>query len=493
MEDKNNNNDFEQFLRNSIDDFKMIPSRKIWYGIYNNMHPDRKWPSIAVCLIILTAVMFVGVANNNSISSSARRNVEQNLLASTIIIPTEQNKLSNILQPQTIEATLANTKPIAENIASSTNNTNQYTNRVANFNATQYRSSTENNVNNVSLLDEENSFEVQTDIAKENNEVSEEASNISLHEKKKQIALADSKMLIHISGADVSDIDNNFEKNTIAKLNENDTKKSLPKTNATPTEEKLLNEVNVSKNKKHISKLKENGSMNYYITPSVGYRSIAKLTDYKNSSVPSNSFSSYNNITSLDQMKDVLAINVEIGAVLQYKLSNNLVFKTGLQANYTNYISKVTDLGHSTQVSLAASGLQNTSRSSSYNTKEGTTSLNKTTWQVALPIGLDIKIAGNDKLKWYVGGTAQPTYILGGSAFVLSDDARNYISENALLRKWNLNTSIETFVSFKPSANVTLNVGPQFRYQLFSSYKKTYHYSEKLYNVGVKVGLTTNF
>jgi hypothetical protein len=106
---------------------------------------------------------------------------------------------------------------------------------------------------------------------------------------------------------------------------------------------------------------------------------------------------------------------------------------------------------------------------------------------------LDIKIAGNEKLKWYVGATAQPTYILGGNAFVLSADEKYYIAENALVRKWNLNTAIETFLSFKPSSNVTLNIGPQFRYQLFSSYKKAYNYSEKLYNVGVKVGLITNF
>ena len=175
------------------------------------------------------------------------------------------------------------------------------------------------------------------------------------------------------------------------------------------------------------------------------------------------------------------------------QLSNNIRLKTGLQANYTNYISKVTELGHPTQTSLATTGVQNTLRSSSYASKEGNTNLNRTTWQIALPIGLDIKIAGNNKLKWYIGTTAQPTYLLSGSTFVLSADEKNYINENGLLRKWNLNTAVETFLSFKPSSGVTLNVGPQFRYQVLSSYKKTYNFTEKLYNVGVKVGLTTNF
>ena len=138
MEDKNNNNDFEQFLRSSIEDFKMIPSRKIWYGIYNNMHPDRKWPSIAVCLIILTAVMFVGVANNNSISSSARKNAAENLLASTLVIPTSQNKSTNIVRPKTI-VNLENSKSIAEKIVTNSSLTIvDYTNNISTpYNNTQ--------------------------------------------------------------------------------------------------------------------------------------------------------------------------------------------------------------------------------------------------------------------------------------------------------------------------------------------------------------------
>ena len=74
-----------------------------------------------------------------------------------------------------------------------------------------------------------------------------------------------------------------------------------------------------------------------------------------------------------------------------------------------------------------------------------------------------------------------------------SADADNYISETPLLRKWNMNAAVETFVTFKPSSGVTLSVGPQLRYQLLSTYKKEYNYTEKLYNIGVKIGLVTDF
>lgn len=501
MEDKNNNNDFEQFLRSSIEDFKMIPSRKIWYGIYNNMHPDRKWPSIAVCLIILTVVMFVGVANNNSISSSVRKNADESLLASTLLIPTDQNKPTNIVRPKTI-VNLDNSKSIAEKIVTNSSlfvdypNSilNQHNNTLTNLNANTKNK--ENNIVSNKVFDKGfTSAPVNNFIAEEStNKVIEDEITISLPEETKNTQQTDAKLIIHISNATLSDVDNNFEKNTIAKLHAYDTEKSFVKTSTNKIEEKLIDEVNVSKNIKHSKKLKENGSMLYYLTPSLGYRNVTSKLNNGKSAVSSNSFGSSSIAgTAQENMKDAVALNLEVGAIFQYKVSKNLRLKTGLQANYTNYISKVTNLDHPTQTTLAVAGQSNNYRASSYATRVGGTHLNKTTWQVAVPIGVDVKIAGNEKLKWYVGATTQPTFIIGGNAFVLSADEKFYISENALVRKWNLNTAVETFVSFKLSANVTLNVGPQFRYQLFSSYKKAYNYSEKLYNVGVKVGLITNF
>ena len=56
-----------------------------------------------------------------------------------------------------------------------------------------------------------------------------------------------------------------------------------------------------------------------------------------------------------------------------------------------------------------------------------------------------------------------------------------------------MNAAVETFVSFRSASGVTLSLGPQFRYQLLSTYKKEYNYTEKLYNVGVKIGIATDF
>ena len=119
--------------------------------------------------------------------------------------------------------------------------------------------------------------------------------------------------------------------------------------------------------------------------------------------------------------------------------------------------------------------------------------LNNNTYQISLPVGADIKLAGNNNLKWFAGATIQPTYIAGGNAYFVSSDLKNYVTDNSLMRKWNLNAGIETFISYNTKSGITLNAGPQLRYQLLSTYSKEYSYSEKLYNFGLKIGIITRF
>jgi len=83
MEKEFYRDEFEQFLKDTTDDFKMYPSRKVWHSIYNDLHPDRKWPSLAVCLLLLTAIMYLGVSNNNAINSGSKKTQYNYLSASS--------------------------------------------------------------------------------------------------------------------------------------------------------------------------------------------------------------------------------------------------------------------------------------------------------------------------------------------------------------------------------------------------------------------------
>jgi len=254
--------------------------------------------------------------------------------------------------------------------------------------------------------------------------------------------------------------------------------------------EKSWKENHAFLNKPKMTGFKNRASVSYYFTPSLGFRTSKQIRQNQITLPPPTSGRS-SFIPVPAPIQDNNGFNLELGGALLYSLSENIRLKTGFQANYTNYTSRVTFIGHPIQTELATNNYTDRLRSSAFSSTPGSERINKSTLQVSMPIGADLKISDNHKIKWYIGATLQPTYILNGSAFVLSADEDYYISEKPLLRKWNLNTSVETFVSFKPSPAVTVTVGPQFRYQFLSSYKKEYNYSEKLYNTGIKVGIIT--
>ena len=53
-----------------------------------------------------------------------------------------------------------------------------------------------------------------------------------------------------------------------------------------------------------------------------------------------------------------------------------------------------------------------------------------------------------------------------------------------------MNSTIESFVAYKSDNGLEIGLVPQFRYQLLSTYKKEYTYTEKLFNLGLKLGIT---
>ncbi|MEO7524616.1 MAG: hypothetical protein ABIT58_11010, partial [Ferruginibacter sp.] len=177
--------------------------------------------------------------------------------------------------------------------------------------------------------------------------------------------------------------------------------------------------------------------------------------------------------------------------------------KGGVQLNYTNYKGEVHELGHTTSANLvlrdsySSNGVILSPRSTDLANlygNENERKINNSTFQVSLPLGADIKIAGKQhNLQWFVGATVQPTYVLFGNAYLVSADFKNYIYDSKFLRKWNVNAGLEAFVSYKTKKGVTFNAGPQFRYQFLSTYKSKYAFDEKLYNMGIKFGIVKNF
>ncbi len=59
-------NDFEQSLKEHADNFQMIPSKKVWHGIYNDLHPGKRWPSVTMSLLLIFTLVVIGHLNTNN-------------------------------------------------------------------------------------------------------------------------------------------------------------------------------------------------------------------------------------------------------------------------------------------------------------------------------------------------------------------------------------------------------------------------------------------
>jgi hypothetical protein len=579
MEDNNYRTDFELFLRESIEDFKMIPTRKIWHSIYNNMHPDRKWPSITICALILFCVLYVGISNNNSINKATL--ASKNQLAynnNNSIVVNEQtnkqnnnytfgentdNKQSKATQENTTSLFLNNTDNTSKTTATKNNllsesnftNKNKYYESVLSTGLKPLPAKVIVSKNNSLKIEEEPVSQnyqaaVKINYATTKAEINstntpnqsynsgvkkDNTSNASINEVEltpniernsssnyienkvvtlNTVALNNNQAVFNSKNkvqqaSEKNEIDfvTNQKNSTSGKLAATDDllKKEPAKikvdgkeNTVVVAEQKnktftpLLSKAQARKNA--IAKFKEKSIISYYITPSYGYRTLNIKQDVSKL-YGTNSLSFLQGSNTNSQIhKDVAALNFEAGFNVTHKINKKISLKAGIQANYTNYVSKVTDIGHSTQTSLRTANQQlDNLRSSQYNTNEGDANLNRSNIQISIPIGADLKLLGNEKIKWYIGATLQPTYVLSDNAYVFSGDEKYYISEKSLQRKFNINTAFETYLSIKTKTGVAFNIGPQIRYQLLNSYKKDYNYTEKLYNIGVKIGVSTTF
>jgi len=230
--------------------------------------------------------------------------------------------------------------------------------------------------------------------------------------------------------------------------------------------------------------------------PTMNYR---RLTGSKNAHIQSNSrnipiaLSIEGDLDRLVNHKP--ALGFELGSYLLYNVTHNFSFKAGLQFNYSRYEIQAYSSGteRATIALNSINGLNSPSISNLTQLRNfggyAVQNLQNQYFQVSVPLGIEVTVLGNNKLQLGVSGTLQPTYLLNRNTYLISSDYKNYTREPSLVRRWNINTSAETFVSYK-TAGLKWQVGPQIRYQLLSSYTDKYPIKEYLIEYGVKIGVT---
>ncbi|MEO6537528.1 MAG: outer membrane beta-barrel protein [Ferruginibacter sp.] len=488
MENSFDTDDFESFLKDTIDSFKMYPSKKVWYGLYNDLHPGRRWPSLAVSLLLICAILFIGISNNNSINNTSKYYVTEK-------IKNQTKNNSTIISDLT-----TNKKAVLQKLDLTLNNNTVLVNKGP-------------QQNKISLLNLSNpvpSATLEINSSAEEVKVSEVVVNTTIKkvEPVYNVEIPTSFELVPFSGDNTADRSEqlsqniNYPKRIIAQT------KPLAADNALSTvkvEDKIWIDDYAFYNRHAVSKWKSNSALQFYLTPSQGFRELYKNNELAIAPTLANNglvvANTINTLTLKDKITQYSALNIEAGGAFLYNLSKKFRFKTGLQLNYTNYNVDANKLEHPNQTYLllnntntgAAILVSRTSFYANSTSDENKRKLKNNSLQLSVPIGVDYKLAGKNNLKWYAGSSIQPTFITGGHLYALSADEKNYVDDISLLRKWNFNASVETFLSFKTINGTIISAGPQLRYQLLSTYDKRFTYTEKLYNLGVKFGIIKKF
>ena len=452
--------DFEQLIRQKADQYKMYPSDQVWKGIYRSIHGRNRWRWAGLAVLLLGIGLYTGnwyladkpanrIASNieSSITAANSLFIQSPVLAapSHWIFPntkqTGNNNNNNIPAQAQLQTGIAA-------ISTRSNELQSLNNTV-----------TDNTVTGYSL---ENSLVITNEIAQgvPPNKTSLQAGTGTQAEK----ALT--------SFADAA---------SESVLQEN------KKQNINWLEEYAVFQLTASKPKRI--------GVQLHFSPTVNYRKLSGSSYYPTSESKSIPLAP-NIIGDVDQyVKHSPALGFEVGTDLLYRSSKRLTLKAGVQFNYSRYEIKAYSspmpeiatiaLNNQTFIADTISTYSRIRNLSGYEAED----LSNQYFQLSLPIGVEYRVLGSGKLQLNIAGTIQPTYLLNRNTYLITTDYKNYMREPSLVRRWNVNGGLETYVSYY-TGSVRWQVGPQFRYQLLSTYSRKYPIKEHLMEYGFKVGVS---
>jgi hypothetical protein len=517
---KYNIDNFERFLRDKTDEFRMYPSKRVWYSIYNNMHPGTRLPSLSMCILLIFSLFLVGYLNTgtgkqvaaaNNISKSEVNYSLPDVATSLTTVTGSVETGGVIKQPLTAgvfnrlsqlnnhsKAGSNKTVVIANNPDLINNKKQGHLNSSAKHNNIAIASFADNdlmNGNAVAVIKAMPSEieNAETDLAASAIDEINTESNTDFSEvlKNKITASVEQNNLVADNAAPAFII-----ASAAKSIDDAKTKKVSNKAVVMYQADKAWIEDFALHNKPVAKKWAGKLSWLAYITPSVVYRQLHNNATDKTIAGNNN----YNNVNVDKMVTHKPSFGAETGVSLQYDVVKKLRLKAGVQFNYTRYNAHAYENFHPIGTSILmnndnGTGVYELFATSPYSNLNGLTlkKLHNETYQLSIPLGADIRLAAvTDNISWYAGATVQPTYIAYGKSYIISSDRKSYVDDRTLLNRFNLNAGFETYLSLKTD-NYTLQLGPQFRSQIFSTNTKLYTVEERLMNFGFKVGISKKF
>lgn len=475
--------EFEELIRDKTDQYKMYPSDKVWMGIYNILHTRRKRFITGMSILISSILFFAGkellttpkqIPNNRKIASSpvdAKTAESKPITLASPLLAFSDLKKENLDQPS--GGSYLEYKPGLEKWVRPDGQTEEQAGIITppseNFDAI-----------------EPNSISKQPIISSAPTSDQELAWNAKI-----------AGQLPVVRNGSVTE--SNFSPEGLLR---NQTEKA-------GGVKALLDE---NKDKDQINWLAENAMANLvslkkyssewqlYFSPTANYRKISGGSNYSSQSpsvqnVPiapvqmgsANSFVDNNP-----------AVGFEVGSSIQYRVTRNISLRAGLQFNYSRYTIQTYTASQPQPATIILSSVspsnglpQTYTNFSSIQNFGGKYPLNLENqyFQLSAPMGMEMRIFGNGRLQFNIAGTLQPTYLFNRNSYLLTTDYSSYTQDPPLIRKWNLNGDIEAFFSYR-LGNFRWQIGPQFGYQLLSTYTDKYPLKENLMEYGIKIGIT---
>lgn len=521
MEKNHHNDNFERFLRDKTDEFVMYPSKRIWYSIYNNMHPGNRLPSISMCIILMFSLLLAGYLNtadqpgnhpaNTSIAKSETKTETPSFITRSTIfnkatadnqeaismiadrnaglpVVLQASQIGKALQARHLVNSIEDRQSAIAATTSSTINADAAP--ISNQRKLQIKASQHIQISSANFVDA-----TVTDAANTVKSAVEPAEEVEINTNVPvTISAAGGKDIVEVNPADavseklVATLENT--PNTTLKspvVQEKDIK--VTRTGLTEADKSWIDHYalyNRPAPKSWAGKM----SLLAYVTPSVVFSNL----QYNVADKPGlNNNSRVSNGDVNDFVKNKPSIGLETGVSLQYKVAKRLKLKAGVQFNYTRYNTHAFENFHPIATSLTMNNgypyevFATTPYSNSFGLNP--IKLHNETYQFSLPVGADFRLTALDNIEWYAGATIQPTMVLFANSYVISTDRRNFVNEPSLLNRFNLNAGFETYLSYKTNG-YTWQAGPQFRSQIFSTNTRSFSVEERLMNFGFKIGVS---
>ena len=463
MESKYSNRDFEQYLKDNADQYRMFPSDKVWKGVNNALHTRRKWYGFWLGFLLL----MTGGAVTWVMTTYPSSKKENSIVLNTNTVASQPVKSTSI---EKATQDIKNLLPFTKNKEF----TISYGSTVSELdgNSVIPLLSTQNNISE-KIIDFQPVSQYQSIQIERGQPGMVNGLNGNINLPTEFTSLTSDRKADNFPPAIVTDNDNIISKNTQAEVS--------PLT--------IESVVNAYQFKKPARKI----SWQLFITPTVSYRKLSVNKSSDNPSAFNYPFASLSDVNSVVTHKPDLGLQIGISG--RYPVTKALKILGGLQFNINRYDIKAYAFnGEVARIDLnGGSGNSSISTWTYYRNYAGYKSnwLKNYYFSISAPIGAEIKLIGNKKTNFGIAGTLQPTYILKDRAYLISTDYKNYAEVPRLVRHVNLNTSFETFVNYT-RGKTKWQVGPQVRYQILSSFHNKYPVKENLFDFGVKLGVTLN-